>query len=1343
MQTDEELPGPTEAGEGAMGEENPESFRDEFRVSIKHIDYYTTKPTPEIDICYSPFTGQEVRVAPVVRVFGSTPAGQTVCLHFHKVLPYLYVRYNSSPNASVVDQNTYLRKLAHSIDAALQLSHQPNRSGNGGETSSLKAKSVHLCTLVRALPFYGYHTKEEFFAKIYVYDPKDLSRVANVLLSGAVLGQTFQPFEAHVPYLLKFKTDYNLHGMEYVRLSKVLLREPLPESPSPHRKRKQWGSVPQEEMGGAYPLWTQDNVPGKWIDGGGRSKEAHCDLEADAFGEHILNPSSIPAVSLQEADENMQMVPSLAPIWAEERQRNEKLNKSFPPRTSLSPKRREEHLHHLRFGQKYSDALRAAIKEKAKERRELVLDSQDFQDEDLPLMMTQAANEITRLEDESERMMSQSGVAALHEEGQHLSQKSLLTTQEADRVLLDTLHWMQENKDKTDLDREIWDGKGEEEEQSEMMEYMTLSQRECEDIICSTAQAAELNETSMQSPSRGNGTSLDTPSKHEQDSGDYEPLNLMLDLEEEESEFESVERSAPSDPESHSGETLNDVPREEVGASRFTKEEGNDLTLFRPITSAPSYADVKSSMRPLELADVVYSEPFFSNQRDVPSRPSCFAGMEFKLKSKSAMDLEGFSCNSKCGSKFLQIGTGIASRNDLMAGGSCVHLLASKRAPPSLKEVNAWLSRRGVPLHEKRTSSSVRDFKMDPNTGQFMEESEGCMLSVDVLAQSGSFVVTPSNHLDARPASPKYDEQVPLHVLETSYNSKILSEENAESSSPWEQDKGCRVAFLPSPQIKLESGGAGNSSEGRIDPATLRKGISQITPPSPLKEGKENTPSSQAGYKYQSLEQFRSTKDSPTVLSIEVFVETRGMFLPDPKHDPVRAIALVYEEQRLRRTSQRNVLELLVCGESFPKGLLSSMKRKHALSESSTHFMFVDEIELIRSAAERIVQADPDVIMGYEIQSESLGYLKDRLALLQPSESFLRLISRSPSIPSHSEMLSDEYGQLHASGLHSAGRILLNLWRVLRSELKLSIYTFHNCVHALTRRRVPHFASAQLTAWFKTDSSKFRCLEHLVQKAVLNLEMIECLDLVSRTCELAKVYGIDFFSVLTRGSQYRVESLLLRLAHTQNYILISPSKSQVANQSAMECLPLVMEPESRFYTSPVVVLDFQSLYPSIVMAYNLCYSTLVGHAETSGVASSLGVLAKYKSSLLDGGIPLEELVFSPNGSLFASKNVRKGVLPRMLQEILDTRQMLKKSMKDLPANQKSLYRLMNSRQFALKLLANVTYGYTAAGFSGRMPCAELADAIVQFGRLTMENAIKLVNGNQRWQAKVVYGDTGK
>lgn len=73
----------------------------------------------------------------------------------------------------------------------------------------------------------------------------------------------------------------------------------------------------------------------------------------------------------------------------------------------------------------------------------------------------------------------------------------------------------------------------------------------------------------------------------------------------------------------------------------------------------------------------------------------------------------------------------------------------------------------------------------------------------------------------------------------------------------------------------------------------------------------------------------------------------------------------------------------------------------------------------------------------------------------------------------------------------------------------------------------------------------------------------------------------------------------------------------------------------------------------------------------------------------------------------------------------------------------SYLQIYNARQLALKLIANVTYGYTAAGFSGRMPCAELADSIVQCGRRTLEAAISFVNEHPRWKARVVYGDTDR
>lgn len=89
-------------------------------------------------------------------------------------------------------------------------------------------------------------------------------------------------------------------------------------------------------------------------------------------------------------------------------------------------------------------------------------------------------------------------------------------------------------------------------------------------------------------------------------------------------------------------------------------------------------------------------------------------------------------------------------------------------------------------------------------------------------------------------------------------------------------------------------------------------------------------------------------------------------------------------------------------------------------------------------------------------------------------------------------------------------------------------------------------------------------------------------------------------NTILSSTQYRVESMMLRVAKPLNYIPVTPSVQQRAHQRAPQCLPLVMEPESRFYSNSVVVLDFQSLYPSIIIAYNYCFSTCLGHVDSLG-----------------------------------------------------------------------------------------------------------------------------------------------
>lgn len=58
-----------------------------------------------------------------------------------------------------------------------------------------------------------------------------------------------------------------------------------------------------------------------------------------------------------------------------------------------------------------------------------------------------------------------------------------------------------------------------------------------------------------------------------------------------------------------------------------------------------------------------------------------------------------------------------------------------------------------------------------------------------------------------------------------------------------------------------------------------------------------------------------------------------------------------------------------------------------------------------------------------------------------------------------------------------------------------------------------------------------------------------------------------------------------------------------------ETIPLTMEPESGFYHDPVIVLDFQSLYPSIIIAYNYCFTTCLGKiSHIENICSANGII---------------------------------------------------------------------------------------------------------------------------------------
>lgn len=538
-----------------------------------------------------------------------------------------------------------------------------------------------------------------------------------------------------------------------------------------------------------------------------------------------------------------------------------------------------------------------------------------------------------------------------------------------------------------------------------------------------------------------------------------------------------------------------------------------------------------------------------------------------------------------------------------------------------------------------------------------------------------------------------------------------------------------------------------------------------------------------------------------TLMSVEIFAESRGSLLPDPAVDPIKAI---FYSVHIDEPTVNSATELITTGIlitrpsddkiSTPLPTENGASTSQPLSESSDSlsgentgpFSYFDEnvkITLVNTEMEMIFKfidviraIDPDYLIGFENEKHSWGYIVSRSAYLniRISTSISRLIDEADfkRASNTRELDTDPPDGVHINAfslLQFPGRILLDCWHTMRHEIILESYTFENVYFHILHQRISKFSNETLSKWYnqaliKTATSNnlsvrghepmWRLFEYFITRCEGNLKLLLELNFIGRHSTLARVYGIQFSDNISRGSQYRVESIMLRLAKISNMIPVSITPKERSDMKAVEFIPFVMEPESNYYTDPVVVLDFQSLYPSMMIAYNYCFTTCLGRVsalstsinENNGKgkpfefgASTLVVpkeiLTKYRDSL----------TVSPNGAVFVKDNIRRGIVPDMLQNLIKTRIMVKNAMKENMGpnglKSKSLQRILESRQKALKMVANTTYGYIGATITGRMPCVEIADAIVSKGKEALKRAIDMVHSHPRWNAKCIYGDT--
>jgi DNA polymerase zeta len=162
--------------------------------------------------------------------------------------------------------------------------------------------------------------------------------------------------------------------------------------------------------------------------------------------------------------------------------------------------------------------------------------------------------------------------------------------------------------------------------------------------------------------------------------------------------------------------------------------------------------------------------------------------------------------------------------------------------------------------------------------------------------------------------------------------------------------------------------------------------------------------------------------------------------------------------------------------------------------------LVVDELELIQAAIEVVREFDPDLLLGYEIQSSSWGYLFHRAEKFQMD--FGLHISRMKVEKSRSTSTKEEnpYGHRKTTSLTCTGRIFLNVWRLMRSELALTSYTLENVSFKVLNQRFPKFSNRILSSWYDSGLlSRWRTYKYYFIRTQLSLMILYELDVIGKT----------------------------------------------------------------------------------------------------------------------------------------------------------------------------------------------------------------------------------------------------
>tara|TARA_B110000977_G_scaffold186091_1_gene251608 strand:+ start:1894 stop:4776 length:2883 start_codon:yes stop_codon:yes gene_type:complete len=382
---------------------------------------------------------------------------------------------------------------------------------------------------------------------------------------------------------------------------------------------------------------------------------------------------------------------------------------------------------------------------------------------------------------------------------------------------------------------------------------------------------------------------------------------------------------------------------------------------------------------------------------------------------------------------------------------------------------------------------------------------------------------------------------------------------------------------------------------------------------------------------------------------------------------------------------------------------------------------YATEREMLEAFQKYLHNKDVDIITGWNIFGFDMEYIYKRAQINQCHYDFYNLgkLKDTDSELVIKKLSSSALGDNTLKLLPMSGRFIFDLFHEVKKGYKLDSYKLDNVSKLyLGDQKIDMTPKEMFARYREEDPVKLReVAEYCIKDTLLPHRLMKKLCILLNLVEMAKATWVPVPFLVERGQQIKVFSQLTKKARELGFMVPTIRYGSLPEEPYEGAT--VLDAQKGAYYTPITALDFEALYPSIMMAHNLCYSSYVMDEKKYGNVP---------------GVTYETFNIGDRTYKFAQDV--PSLLPSILMELKQFRKQAKRDMASATGFMKEVY---NGKQLAYKISMNSVYGFTGAG-KGILPCVPIASTTTSKGRSMIEDTKTYVEANFPG-AKVRYGDT--